>query len=227
MTPDNDWGKEPSPNVGGLYDGLLNGEIKSIKDHSTRPPTDVYYYVDPNQFLTNPNDTWVSENNVGWIALAQSDSTVNGEWINNSSYSKVNDYDLNQVLDISFKNDGNWSMLVDPAAIVAASMALGRPAVFDHLTFVLKGSNNLAASWAIFDFNFWDLIDAGLEISLGDTAYYFTGTWDPKVINNRDLSHVTIWAHDPLIAQIPVPATFWLLTLGLAGLFTSRGLKRA
>ncbi|WP_162883972.1 hypothetical protein [Chromatocurvus halotolerans] len=205
--PNNAWGKSPSPNVGDLYDGLLNGQIGGTGN------TD--YYIDPNQFLTNDNDAWVDATTPGWIMLAQSEVTSNGEWINDSSYKDVNEYNLNQFIDLSFNNNGEWSLLVDPGAIDGATQALGRPAVFDHLTFVLKGSNSAEAPWAIFDFNFWDLLDAGLDISLGDTAYYFTGSWQPNVVNGQELSNVGIWAHDPLfsITQVSAPGTLWLIGL--------------
>ena len=205
--PNNAWGKEPAPNIGTLGDGLLNGEIGG--------PGNTDYYVDPNQFLTNDNDAWVDENTPGWIMLAQSDTTSNGQWIGDSSYKEVNGYDLNQFIDLSFDNNGSWSLLVDPAAIQGATEALGRPTVFDHLTFVLKGANNADAPWAIFDFNFWDLLDEGLEVSLGDTAYYFTGDWNRLVVNGQDLSNVGIWAHDPILSStdVPAPGTLWIMGL--------------
>ncbi|WPL16107.1 hypothetical protein Thiowin_01054 [Thiorhodovibrio winogradskyi] len=238
-SPDNDWGKTPSPNIGELYDGLLNGEVGG--------PGQGDYYVDPSYFLTNQNDSWVDENTPGWISLATSDYEGEnaGEWFSAdalatedengdpidpiSSYGSVNGYDLSQVLDISFTSEGTWSLLVDPSAIQAATIELGRPTIFDHLAFVLKGSNNADASWAIFDFNFWDLIDKGLDISLGDTVYYFTGRWDTGVINNQDLSHVTIWAHDPPAGStsVPAPTPLALLGVGLLAMgFSGRRGKR-
>lgn len=233
-TPDNDWGKDPSPNTGLLYEGLLNGE--TVKHNKKGVKTN--YYLDPNQFLTNPMDSWVDENTVGWISLANSDKNNSGEWISDSSYNSIiaaddTEYNLNDFINISFNNSGDWSLFVDPTAIDAATAALGRPAIFDHLTFVLKGGNNKDPSWAVFDFNFWDLIDDGLDISLGDTVYYFTGSWNTGVINDQDLSHVGIWAHDPPPSaittdnEIPEPSTLLLMAAAFAGLFTKRTLRRA
>ncbi|WP_201220820.1 PEP-CTERM sorting domain-containing protein [Halochromatium roseum] len=231
-TPDNDWGKDPSPNTGLLYEGLLNGETLQHNKKGTKTT----YYLDPNLFLTNSNDSWVDEETVGWISLANSENDNSGEWISDDSYSSITAADgtvfnLNDFIDLSFNNSGDWSLFVDPTAIDAATAALGRPALFDHLTFVLKGSNKSDPSWAVFDFNFWDLIDDGLDISLGDTVYYFTGSWNTGVINNQDLSHVGIWAHDPPTVltdnEIPEPSTLLLMAAAFAGLYTRRSLRRA
>lgn len=236
ITPDNDWGNSPNPNQGKLGDGLLNEQPSKPK--GKKDPTQ--YVVEGDYFLTHANDSMVdldgdgNKTDPGWIRLGGSDTGAGtGAWAFN--YDFINGYDLDAVLDITFGINNNafgggyWSIKVDPAAIPFATMVLGRPSLFDHLAFVMKGSNNQEASWAIFDFNFYDLIDDGLDISLGDTAYYFEGYWDAGVINGQNLSHVSIWAHDPPTSgqDVPAPLPILLIGTGLLLLCQTRGKRRA
>lgn len=221
--PDNTFGNDPSPNIGTLYDGLLNGQPDTWNNEGPDNPhnasQDSGYYIDPNLFLTNQYDSWVDPTNVGWIQLA-----TGGSVGSTTVYSDVNGYNTDQFIDFYLNADGTWSLSVDPTAIVGASIALGRPAVFDHLTFVFKGPNT-DNDWAIFDINFWDLItEQAWDISLGDTIYYFTGTYDqwlfdPDQTDGRDqyaISHWQVWAHDPPPGgDIPVPTPLALLGIGL------------
>lgn len=223
-SPDNDFGNGPNPNIGGLGDGLLNQEV--FKN----------YFISGDHFLTHPNDSMVDldgdgiKTDPGWIRLGGSDTGGTGDWSFN--YDAINGYDLAQILDVTFGTrieNGNligyWTLYVDPSAIPFVTNALGRPTLFDHLAFVLKGpnTNNQGADqfgeWAVYDFNFYELIDAGLEVSLGDQTYAFTGTWDAStVFDGKDLSHLSIWAHDPPIStrvQIPEPTTFMLVAFSL------------
>ncbi|MFB0981714.1 MAG: PEP-CTERM sorting domain-containing protein [Alteromonadaceae bacterium] len=223
-SPDNDWGNEPNPNIGALYDGLLNEEASNTKNGYS-------YYVPGNTFLTNINDSMIDLNgdgdatDPGWIRLGGM------EVGNGFIYESVKDYNLDGVIDISFNLNGTWSLTVDPSAIEFATSVLGRPSVFDHLAFVMKGPNNVDGSWAIYDFNFHDLIDDygvnGLDISLGDTAYAFEGTWDKNLFVNDDaLSHMSVWAHDPpAVSDVPEPSTFTIFALGLIGLLLRKTSK--
>jgi hypothetical protein len=134
---------------------------------------------------------------------------------------------------MSLVNNGTWSLAVDPSAIDFATLALGRPSVFDHLAFVMKGPNSGRdddGSWAIYDFNFNDLIDGGLNIRLGDTAYKFEGTWDKNLfINDNALSHMSVWAHDPspVAHDVPEPSTLAIFALGMIGLVSGRFKKKS
>ncbi len=232
--PDNDWGNDPSPNIGALGDGLLNEEISNQG-----------YYIPGDYFLTNPKDSMVDldgdgdATDPGWIRLGGSETGGTGEW--SFEYDFINGYDLDAVLDITFGTTvvngeilGYWSLFVDPLAIPFATQALGRPSIFDHLAFVLKGPNtnrqgeDQFGEWAVYDFNFHDLIDDGLDVSLGDTAYFFEGTWDAaNIFDGKDTSHISIWAHDPPAGdtEIPLPTTLTLLLLGLVGLGANHSKK--
>ncbi|MGJ8679491.1 PEP-CTERM sorting domain-containing protein [Paraglaciecola sp.] len=223
-TPDNDWGNNPNPNMGGLYDGLLNGQIVEGQGQDK----DNSYYVPGDYFLTNDKDSMVDldgngeATDPGWIRLGGSETKTNGEW--DFDFDSIGGNDLGSVLKIKFSDDGTWSLEMDPLAIDFGTNALGRPVIFDHLAFVLKGPNNTDESWAIFDFNFHDLVDDGLDISFGDTLYKIEGEWDTDLFVNDDaLSHFSIWAHDPpLTRDVPAPSTFALLILGMLGLASRR-----
>ncbi|MBA6364238.1 PEP-CTERM sorting domain-containing protein [Colwellia sp. BRX8-4] len=235
--PHNDFGNEPNPNNGKLGVGLLNGEVGG-QGHDA-------YFVPGEQFLTNPADSMVDVTggtnliDPGWIHLGDADTEytndvlVNGVSEYKFNYDSIGPYDLGSVIDMSFRVDGTWSLEVDPSAIAAASAALGRPSVFDHLAFVLKGNrDDDYGSWAIYDFNFHDLITdygvGGLAISLGDTPYYFEGKWDVNLFsNNGALSHMSVWAHDPPAGSIPEPSTLAIFLLGMIGLGSRRFKKQA
>ncbi|MGL1957049.1 MAG: PEP-CTERM sorting domain-containing protein [Colwellia sp.] len=219
-SPNNDFGNNPIPNMGGLGDGLLNEEIGGQGQDS--------YYVPGDYFLTNSKDSMVNLDGIGeaddpgWIRLGGAETVSGGEW--NFQYDSIGEYYLGSVIDMSFYDNGTWELAVDPSAILLATAALGRPSVFDHLAFVMKGPNNIDGSWAIYDFNFHDLIDNGLAISLGDTAYKFEGTWDKNLFVNDDaLSHMSVWAHDPpVVSNIPEPSTLAIFALGIIGLALRR-----
>ncbi|MBA6329355.1 PEP-CTERM sorting domain-containing protein [Colwellia sp. MB02u-6] len=226
--PDNDWGNNPKPNMGGLGDGLLNSEAV-LKGQGQDKDS---YYVPGDYFLTNDRDSMVNldgigeANDPGWIRLGGAETTSGGEW--NFKYDSIGNYNLGSVIDMSFIDNGTWSLAVDPSAIEFVTKALGRPSVFDHLAFVMKGPNsggNDDGSWAIYDFNFYDLIDDDkLNISFGDTTYKFEGTWDKDMfIKNNALSHMSVWAHDPPVAQdVPEPSTLAIFVLGIIGLVSRR-----
>ena len=212
--PGNDWGNSPSPNNGLLGEGLLNQELN--KDGG---------YIPGDFFLTHPNDRMVdldgdgNATDPGWIRLGGDPDIDDGLAF---EYDSINGYNLSQVITMDFSLNGNWSLTVDPTAIPFATNALGRPTIFDHLAFVMKGPNPNSGSpesgWAVYDFNFYELIDSGLNISLGDTAYTFAGTWDSNgIFDGKDLSHFSVWAHDPPgITNVDEPAMFGLFSLSIA-----------
>jgi len=231
-SPDNDFANDPSPNMGGLGDGLLNGEVGGQGQDNN-------YYVAGDHFLTNIADSMVNLDNIGvaddpgWIRLGGANTENTEDYVEDGvtfvdgqytfQYDSIGSYDLGSVINMSFRVDGTWTLAVDPSAIALATLALGRPSIFDHLAFVMKGPNNVEGSWAIYDFNFHDLIQyKSLPISLGDTAYNFTGTWDPNLfVNDNALSHMSVWAHDPpanTLVVIPEPTSLTILALGLIGL---------
>ena len=225
--PDNDFANNPSPNLGGLEDGLLNGEIVYKGQGQDKDG----YYVPGDYFLTNVNDSMVDldGDNIfddpGWIRLGGTETKTGDDW--NFVHDSIGSLNLKDFITMKLSDTGDWSLEVDPSAIAAVNAELGRAAVFDHLAFVMKGPNNGGddfGSWVIFDFNFYDLIDNGLAISLGDTAYNFAGTWDVNMFNNDNaLSHFSVWAHDPPARlDVPEPSALAIFVLGLMGL----GLRR-
>jgi hypothetical protein len=235
--PDNDWGKSPSPNLGGEKDGLLNGEI--LNKGNTLP-----YAIPGDQFLTNVKDSMIDlnedglVNDPGWIRLGGSEGDENddGTWDFDYDFlGEEDEIDLSTLITMELNTNGTWSLEVNPNAIPFVNAFLGRPTVFDHLAFVMKGPNNSGnnpnstdpeyGSWVIYDFNFYDLIDGGLDINLGDTAYKFGGAWDIDMFENPNaLSHFSIWAHDPPATTTVVsePSTIAIFALGMIGLMSRR-----
>ena len=211
--PNNDFKSTYDPNIGSLYDGMFNGESSEGNTN---------YHISPNLFLDHANDQWVDANTPGWISLA----SVNGAEADDGlqpfevSYSEVGDFDLDDLLDITFDSDG-WSLGFNPvnADIVGdITEILGRPTLFDHLSFVFKSANH--QDWYIYDFNFWELIDGGLDIDLND-PHNMSGSWNSELLfGQHAVSHIEIVAHDPpptgtTTTNIPEPKSLAILGLGL------------
>jgi len=231
--PQNNFASEYIPNTGGLADGMFNGEI-SNKD----------YYIDPNLFLDNDKDSWVNGQTPGWISLASVNGAERDEKADldafEVSYSKIGDYNLDDLLDIKFGinivnidgedvETGFWSIEFNPIdedIVGLIEGILGRSTRFDHLSFVLKGAN--FEPWYMYDFSFWDLIDdpdLDLEEDILNVPHNIYGTWDPsKFFGGQDVSHMEIVAHDPppnSFILIPEPNLLLLMLLGI-GLLTLR-----
>lgn len=176
-------------------------------------------YDAPDPF--NPTDGL--KDDPGWIKLGEVE-----DFPGDQSDTKVKNSSLSDILEISFESDqgnssGFWTLTVKEEAIALAEGILGRSAVFDHLAIVLKASDNVG----IYDFNFNDIFGTPVKKGIGvdaagngfeqgfnySTPYTFSGSWNTSELGNAGLSHWSIYARDPIIQNLQVPAP------GAAGLF--------
>lgn len=208
-----------NPNIGQFEDGLLNGQGGVLS------PT---WFNDP----SNPSPMLDLDNNgshtdPGWIYLGKGDREGKATSFDLIPWEKP--LDLSSVLNIKFActngdggcTKGTWALETSLDIIQQVQAALGRNS-FDHLAFVLKSSTD----FAIYDFDF-NMLSAGLPGFDFTTPYSFTGTWNTDDFVNKkgkaqDISHISVWARDPVPEdvpnnEVPEPGALFLVALGLLG----------
>jgi hypothetical protein len=118
---------------------------------------------------------------------------------------------------------GTWSLKTEAniAELLAAAGLFDR-SYFDHLAFVVKagsGANDKEGGWAIYDFDFNKLLLASGNAFDLTQPYSFTGTWNMDDFDGKAISHMSVWARDPIsVNSVPVPGTMFLVGLGLLAL---------
>ena len=217
----------PSPNIGYLYDGFLNGE--PLANGPTAGPDsalDPYFFIDsPNvddsPSLSSPHDIPgnASVYDPGWIHLAHVDGT-SGNISYSSAGTGADALNIGDLLEITWEcgvggcGSGTWSLETVPNIVELVQDLLG-PNAFDHLAISMFQANKLA----VYDFDFTILSQPGNELEgLIDfvTPYTFEGTWNMEDFapQSGSFSHINFWARDPLLEVRTVSApTSWALIL--------------
>ncbi|MCW8091305.1 hypothetical protein [Alteromonas sp. ASW11-130] len=218
----------PSPNIGEWGDGYLNGE--EHRGSSFDPIVNGLISSADLQDLDNNG----SFTDPGYIHLARFGGNVADGKLELTSYSDVGSgagaYNIGNFLSIEFMCDqtdecksGTWSLKLsdDPNVILDIQDALGRPAVFDQLVFSIKaGSVSSGAGLAIYSFDFDDIFaieNDPTNLNFG-TPYEFYGTFSTAGLLDKGISHLNVWARDPVLSQVNTPATLGLMMLSLFAL---------
>jgi len=218
----------PSPNIGQLGDGLLNGQ--DILDGMEFITEADLQALDPDGIHDDP----------GWIHLAHFDAQ------NGISYSNAGPVpggsltlDISELLTLSLEcvsgdlsdcNSMNWE-LTTKLGIIDQVQALLGPATFDHLAFTVKaGSDNSDGGFAVYDFNFKDIFSIENSPFLNfNTPYKLGGTLNTADFGNKGVSHLNVYARDPAddSTQVPEPSILTLFSLGMIALVLCRFKKQS
>ncbi|MCW8107280.1 hypothetical protein OPS25_02020 [Alteromonas ponticola] len=219
---------EPDPNIGQLGDGYLNGE--EHQGSSFDAVANGLITASDLEDLDN-NGTFTDP---GYIHLAHFGENVVDGKLERTYYSDVgfagNTFNVGDFLSIDFMCDqtdecksGTWSLKLsdDPNVIADIQDALGRPAIFDQLVFTIKaGAEQSGAGLAIYMFDFDDIFAVEDNPALNfTTPYEFYGTFSTAGLLDKGISHLNVWARDPVLTgDVSTPATAGLLMLSLFAL---------
>ena len=215
----------PNPNIGQFEDGLLNGQdgftgLEFITSEDLQA-------LDPDGLKNDP----------GWLHLAHFDAEKM-----DTKYSEVGPapggdpsfkFNLGDFLTLSLtcNNDGDgennlsdcksmdWLLTEESDLFEELDTLLGSKG-FDHLAFSIKaGSENSGGGFAVYDFNLKDIFandSNSLDIY---TPYEVGGTLNTADFDNHGVSHLNVWARDPLESlTVPEPSTLMLLAIAFIAL---------
>ncbi len=211
----------PAPNLGWENDGFLNGQGFDPVENGFIAEEDLME-LDGDGFVDDP----------GYIHLANFGGDVVDGKLQLNYYSNVGEgatiANVGDFLTIEFNCDANednecktgtWSLELseDPSVIEDIQAALGRPSIFDQLVFSMKAGSGKQedTGTAIYAFDFDEIfaIENDPENLNFTTPYNFYGTFNTAGLGGKGISHLNVWARDPLLAQVNAPATAGLLML--------------
>jgi len=227
-------------NIGEFEDGFLNGEDSILTgyefiDGLIEGNVNLWYDGDP---LDINGDTNAID--PGWINLAKfevDDGSIKYNDI--TSYDGTKSLLISDVLELTLTclsdvgstdcSTINWTLTTDIDIVDTVRDVMGR-STFDHLAFVTKAGNHQDdQGWAIYDFNFYEIFGkeklAGNDVFDFETAYSLSGSIDIKPGDfSAGLSHLSVWARDPLATSttVPEPSTLAIFALGIIGLASRR-----
>lgn len=211
----------PSPNLGYLNDGLLNGQdgllspTKFISESQLMSLKEADKRVDPG---------WIKLGELGGNSGQLTYEKVSPVGSDPFFLSTVLKYTQTKTSDVG----GEWLLEVDKNIVsILAGYGLDR-STFDHLAFSVKSS----IGWAVYDFDF-NAINEDYEGAFDlSKPYTLAGTWTMnydffnKKGKGQDISHISVWARDPIPTnEVPLPGTIFLMGVGLLALGVSH--KRA
>ena len=222
------WVQSPSPNIGELNDGLLNGENPDPLFKLWNGTEFIDYsftgeeFVDPSKFQDLDGDGQFTD--PGWIELARGEvgegsSSVDLTY-NVSDFGNGNSINIGDILDIKFEfNDGTkvgtWTLETKPDIVDIVQGIAGRAVTFDHLVFSFKSGNILAGennkkgkkgkpdhaggSFSLYDFDFEQIF---LNEGAGSGLNFLTPYVLSGTFNMDDfdmsMSHFGVWVRDPV-----------------------------
>ncbi|MAI63619.1 MAG: hypothetical protein CL600_01850 [Alteromonas sp.] len=205
----------PTYNTGISGDGLLNGET-----HKKGSP----WFASTGAFITEDDlqdlDGKGGVNDPGWIYLGKDDGNGNGFGVTDLTnwYLNGETFELDKYLGVEFSCakgcvNGEWSInFFKPEEMLRElSSTIFGNSFFDHLAFSFKVGNETI----IYDFNFNlinDEINGVFDLS---APHNFSGKYDLSGLSKKDISHISLWARDPVNAvSVDEPSNLALFFTG-------------
>lgn len=224
----------PSANIGGAYDGLLNGADQT--GGQATDPLDPNTLFVPGAFITSADLQNLdgidqdSDGNLvddpGWIYLGKDEG-------NGFGYTSPAGVNIADFLTIDFDCDsssigqdckvGDWVLdFTDPEGLLAAlELTVFGDSFFDHLALSFKSGNEFAVY--DFDFNVLNfLYGSPFDLSV---PHDLSGRFDLSALDGG-ISHISVWARDPANSTTSVPEPTSVLLFGLALLLVSHRVRQ-